>query len=154
MEQATFGAGCFWGVEAAFRAIAGVPDVEVGYAGGHVPHPSYKLVCSGATGHAEVVQMTFDPAEVSYEMLLEAFWRLHDPTTLNRQGPDVGSQYRSIILYHSEAQRETATRVQAALAASGQFRSPIVTELVPFTTFYRGEEYHQRYLEKHGKLFC
>ncbi|MBI2423925.1 MAG: peptide-methionine (S)-S-oxide reductase MsrA [Candidatus Hydrogenedentes bacterium] len=154
MEKATLGAGCFWGVEAAFRQVRGVEEVEVGYAGGHVADPSYKLVCSGATGHAEVVQITFDPAETSFEALLEVLWQIHDPTTKDRQGPDVGSQYRSIVLYHSEAQRETAERSKAALGASGQYRNPIVTEIVPFTVFHRGEEYHQRYLEKHGKLYC
>ena len=154
MAQATFGAGCFWGVEAAFREVPGVSDAAVGYAGGTVADPSYQQVCTGRTGHAEVVQVEYDPDQVSYERLLEVFFANHDPSQLNRQGPDVGTQYRSVIFYHDEAQAEAARAAKAALQASGRYRRPVVTEIVPFSNFYRAEEYHQRYLEKRGLASC
>jgi peptide-methionine (S)-S-oxide reductase len=150
METATFGAGCFWGVEAAFRKQRGVISTEVGYAGGHLSHPTYKDVCSDRTGHAEVVRIVFDPARVSYEQLLRLFFEIHDPTTKNRQGPDVGSQYRSIIFYHTPEQEKTAREFVQELEVSGQFEDRLVTEIVPEAPFYRAEEYHQRYHEKHG----
>ncbi len=150
MEQATFAAGCFWGVESAFRQIPGVTDVKVGFAGGTLVNPSYKDVCTGRTGHAEVAQVTFDPKLVSYERLLDAFWNMHDPTTLNRQGPDVGTQYRSAIFVHSPEQEAAAKASLAKLTSSGRFKRPIVTQIVPSTTFYPAEEYHQRYFEKQG----
>jgi peptide-methionine (S)-S-oxide reductase len=152
MEKATFGAGCFWGVEAEFREGPGVVDVAVGFAGGTTVNPSYEDVCTGRTGHAEVVEVTFDPAQVSYEQLLDVFWKIHDPTTRDRQGPDFGTQYRSVIFYHSPEQRDAAMRSKAALEASGRFRRPIVTEISPAGPFYRAEEYHQRYLEKQGRV--
>ncbi len=154
IEKATFGAGCFWGVEAVFRQTNGVKDAAVGYAGGTTQNPSYEDVCSNQTGHAEVVEVQFDPAEVSYEELLEVFWRNHDPTTRNRQGPDVGSQYRSVIFYHSPEQKAAAEAKKADLEKSGRFRRPIVTEIEPAPTFYRAEEYHQQYLAKHGRTHC
>ncbi len=154
MEKATFGAGCFWGVEAAFGKVEGVTSTEVGYAGGHTQNPTYEDVCSDRTGHAEVMQVSFDPDRVSYEKLLETFWRIHDPTTLNRQGPDVGSQYRSIILYHTEEQKKAAEASKAQLDASGQYKRPVVTEIVPAGEFWRAEEYHQKYFEKHGGKSC
>jgi peptide-methionine (S)-S-oxide reductase len=154
MEKATFGAGCFWGVEAAFRQVDGVTGTEVGYSGGSFPNPTYKDVCSGRTGHAEVVQVTFDAARVSFEELLDVFWQNHDPTTPNRQGPDVGEQYRSAIFFHSGEQEATARASKARLQASGRFRRPIVTEITPASAFYRAEEYHQRYLEKRGLASC
>jgi peptide-methionine (S)-S-oxide reductase len=153
-EIATFGAGCFWGVEAAFRKIPGVVDAAVGYSGGHTQNPTYKDVCTDETGHAEVVQVTFDPAKVSYQQLLEAFWEMHDPTQVNRQGPDFGSQYRTAIFFHSAEQETTAKKIKAALDASGKFRRPIATEITPAGPFYRAEEYHQRYLEKRGAASC
>ena len=153
-EIATFGAGCFWGVEAAFRQIPGVVDAAAGYSGGHTQNPTYKDVCSDETGHAEVVQVTFDPAKVSYEQLLEAFWGMHDPTQVNRQGPDFGSQYRTAIFFHSPEQEATAKKAKAALDASGKFRRPIATEITAAGAFYRAEEYHQRYLEKRGAASC
>lgn len=152
MEKATFGAGCFWGVEQRFRLIEGVVDAAVGYAGGHADDPTYHEVCSGSTGHAEVVEVSFDPAKVSYEALVKAFFKLHDPTTPNRQGPDVGSQYRSIILTHSPAQEATARKVLAAAQAG--FSRQIVTEIAPAGRFWRAEAYHQQYLEKRGGGFC
>jgi peptide-methionine (S)-S-oxide reductase len=150
MEQATFGAGCFWGVESAFRQIPGVTDVKVGYEGGTLENPTYKDVCSNRTGHAEVAQVTFDPAKVSYDKLLDAFWNMHDPTTINRQGPDVGTQYRSVIFFHSPAQEAAAKASVAQLTTSGRFKRPIVTQIVPAVKFYPAEEYHQRYFEKQG----
>ena len=152
IETATFAAGCFWGVESDFRKMPGVADAISGYTGGHVENPSYRLVCSDSTGHAEAVDVTFDPTKVSYEQLVEAFFGLHDPTTPNRQGPDVGSQYRSAIFVHSPEQRETAERVIARLTQEHRFRRPIVTEIVDAKTFYPAEEYHQRYFEKQGIL--
>jgi peptide-methionine (S)-S-oxide reductase len=154
MEKATFGAGCFWGVEAAFRRVPGVIDTAVGYAGGTLDKPTYQDVCTDRTGHAEVVQVEYDPAKVSYDQLLDVFWNNHNPTTLNRQGPDVGTQYRSVIFYHTPEQQTAAEASKAKLQASGRFRQPIVTEIKPAPTFYRAEEYHQRYLEKHGMEQC
>ncbi len=154
MEKATFAAGCFWGVEATFRAVPGVVDAAVGYTGGKLDNPTYQQVCSHTTGHAEAVEVTFDPSKVSYEQLLKVFWDSHDPTTLNRQGPDVGDQYRSAVFYHSPEQQQAATRLKEELQQSGKFRRPIVTEIVPAATFWRAEEYHQRYLEKRGQASC
>ncbi len=154
MKKATFGAGCFWGVELAFRNVEGVSDVAVGYSGGSFPDPTYRDVCSGQTGHAEVVEVDYDPAKVSFEKLLDVFWSIHDPTTPNRQGPDVGTQYRSAIFTHDAEQESAARASKAAADASGRFRRPIVTEITPASTFYRAEEYHQRYLEKHGRAGC
>ncbi len=153
-EIATFGAGCFWGVEAAFRQVPGVLDAVVGYSGGKTENPTYKEVCTDRTGHAEVVQVTFDPALVSYEKLLDAFWKMHDPTQVNRQGPDFGTQYRTAIFFHSPEQEAIAKKAKAALDAPGKFRRPIATEITPAGPFYRGEEYHQRYLEKRGAASC
>ncbi len=147
---AVFGAGCFWGVESAFCAVEGVVDVAVGYAGGTVAKPSYRMVCSGKTGHAEVVQVEYDPARVSFERLLEVFWQIHDPTTLNRQGPDVGTQYRSIIFYSDEHERKAAEESKRRLDESGKLARPVVTQIVPTAEFYRAEEYHQRYYERMG----
>ncbi|MBV9277779.1 MAG: peptide-methionine (S)-S-oxide reductase MsrA [Candidatus Eremiobacteraeota bacterium] len=149
-EQATFGAGCFWGVEAAFRQLPGVIDAVSGYMGGTKANPSYEDVCSDRTGHAEVVQVTYDPQKVSYQALLDLFWKMHDPTTLNRQGPDVGTQYRSAIFYNSPEQQREALASKAQLEAAGTYRGPIVTQIEPAQPFYRAEEYHQRYFEKHG----
>ncbi len=154
MEIATFGAGCFWGIEAAFRQVPGVTDATVGYSGGHTANPTYQDVCTDETGHAEVVQVTFDPAKVSYEQLLELFWQIHDPTELNRQGPDFGKQYRSAIFFHSPEQEVAARKSKERTQASGRFHRPIVTEITPASTFYRAEEYHQRYLEKRGAASC
>ncbi len=151
MEKATFGAGCFWGIEHAFRKVAGVIEAPVGYAGGITPDPTYEQVCSGQTGHAEVVEVEFDPAKVSYEELLEVFWTIHDPTTLNRQGPDIGTQYRSVIYFHSAEQEKAAKDSIAALENGDRFRNPIVTELAPIDTFYMGEDYHQHYFKKQGQ---
>ncbi len=154
MEKATFGAGCFWGVEVAFGQIPGVLETAVGYEGGNLENPSYKDVCTDATGHAEVVELTFDPAKVSYEQLLEAFFSLHDPTQLNRQGPDWGTQYRSVIFYHSPEQEAAAKQVIERLTAEKKFAKPIVTQVVPAQSFWRAEEYHQKYLEKRGLASC
>ena len=150
MQKAMFGAGCFWGVEAAFRKVEGVNDVAVGYSGGKKSQPTYRDVCSGTTGHAEVVEIQFDEAKVSFADLLAVFWQLHDPTTLNRQGPDFGTQYRSAIFYYDEAQKNEAEASKAALDESGRFSAPIVTEITPASEFWRAEEYHQRYFEKKG----
>ncbi len=149
-KLAVFGAGCFWGVESAFRAVEGVVDVAVGYAGGNVPKPNYRTVCSGKTGHAEVVQVEYDPARVTFEQLLEVFWQIHDPTTLNRQGPDFGTQYRSIIFYSDEHERKAAEESKHRLDESGKLGRPVVTQIVPAAEFYRAEEYHQRYYERMG----
>jgi peptide-methionine (S)-S-oxide reductase len=154
MEKATFGAGCFWGVEETFRTIAGVTGTAVGYAGGTLDHPTYEDVCSGRTGHAEVVDLDFDPAVVSYERLLDAFWECHDPTTMNRQGPDVGTQYRSAIFVHSDEQRAVAEASKTRLAESGRHARPIVTEITPAPAFWRAEEYHQRYFQRRGISHC
>src|ERR1035437_8935385 len=147
---ATFAAGCFWGVESAFRAVEGVVDVTVGYAGGAVPKPNYRAVCSGKTGHAEVVQVEYDPARVSFEQLLEVFWQIHDPTTLNRQGPDVGTQYRSIIFYSDDHERSAAEESKRRLDESVNLGRPIVTQIMAAAEFYRAEENHQRYFERMG----
>lgn len=150
-EKATFGAGCFWGVEARFIKVEGVIDAVSGYSGGITDNPTYKQVCTNKTGHAEVVQVTYDPSIVSYEDLLEIFWNIHNPTTLNRQGWDIGTQYRSVVFYHNEEQKEKALRLKEKLDKSGKYRKPIVTEIVPLNKFYRAEEYHQRYYEKNNK---
>lgn len=152
--KAIFGAGCFWGIEAAYRQIPGVRNVLVGYSGGHTEEPTYRDVCSGTTGHAEVVEVEYDQAEVSYESLLDAFWQVHNPTTLNRQGPDVGTQYRSAIFTLDDEQDEIARRSLKSASATGKFPRPIVTEITKASTFYRAEEYHQRYFEKHGVSGC
>lgn len=147
---ATFAAGCFWGVEELFRHEKGVKGTVVGYAGGHLLNPTYEEVCSDSTGHAEAVQITYDPEKISYKKLLKIFWENHDPTTPNRQGADVGSQYRSIIFYHNEAQKEVAIKSKKELITSGKYRNPVVTEIIPATDFYPAEEYHQQYFEKTG----
>jgi peptide-methionine (S)-S-oxide reductase len=151
---ATFGAGCFWGVEAAYRQIPGVLSTRVGYLGGTMQNPTYRDVCSGRTGHAEVVEVTYDPARLTYDDLLTVFWENHDPTTLNRQGPDVGEQYRSAIFYHDDAQETAAQASKAERDRSGKYRRPIVTEITPTSTFYEAEDYHQQYLEKRGLASC
>jgi peptide-methionine (S)-S-oxide reductase len=147
-DTATFGQGCFWCAEAIFERVEGVKSVVSGYAGGSVPNPTYEQVCNGNTGHAEVVQIVYDPKVISYDDLLKIFWKTHDPTTLNRQGADVGTQYRSIILYHNEKQKEKAEYYKKELDNSGAWDKPIVTQIVPFTKFYRAEDYHQDYFEK------
>jgi peptide-methionine (S)-S-oxide reductase len=154
MEKATFAAGCFWGVEADFRRVPGVNSVTVGYTGGTMENPGYGDVSTGRTGHAESVEVTYDPAKVTYNDLLDVFWNIHDPTTLDRQGPDTGSQYRSAIFYHSEAQRKAAEDSKEKLGRSGRFKKAIVTEISPATSFYPAEEYHQRYFEKQGGGSC
>ena len=151
MATATFGAGCFWGVEAAFRALHGVASTCVGYAGGTVADPTYEQVCTGRTGHAEAVQIEFDSAQVSCQELLDLFWSIHDPTTLNRQGPDTGPQYRSVIFYATPEQEDAARASLAAQDASGRFPRPIVTEICAAGEFYRAEDYHQQYFEKRGR---
>ncbi len=151
-EHATFGAGCFWGVEAAFRRLAGVASTQVGYLGGQLDNPTYHDVCTDGTGHAEVVEVTFNPAVISFDDLLEVFWNNHNPTTLNRQGPDVGSQYRSAIFFHSPEQEAAAKASRDA--AQARFPRPIVTEITPASTFWPAEEYHQQYLEKRGLASC
>ncbi len=151
VKTATFGAGCFWGVEAAFRKVQGVTATAAGYMGGSTRNPGYEHVCSGGTGHAEVVQLTYDPARVTYDDLLSVFWSIHNPTQLNRQGPDVGSNYRSVIFYHDAEQGRKARRSREELQVSGRFGfSRIVTAIQPATEFWRAEEYHQQYFEKHG----
>jgi peptide-methionine (S)-S-oxide reductase len=154
MARATFGAGCFWGVEAKFRAVKGVTATAVGYEGGKTDNPSYRDVCSDTTGHAEVVEVDYDPALVSYEQLLDLFWNSHDPTTLNRQGPDWGTQYRSVIFYHTPEQQAAALASKERVQASGRYRRPVVTAIEPAGTFWRAEEYHQQYLEKRGGGSC
>jgi len=154
MKKATFGAGCFWGVETTFRRVPGVVDAAVGYAGGHTEDPTYKEVCTDRTGHAEVVEVDYDPDKVSYGQLLDVFWSSHDPTQVNRQGPDFGTQYRSVIFYHDEEQKAEAEASKERLDASGRFHRPIATQIVPAARFYRAEEYHQRYLEKQGMESC
>jgi peptide-methionine (S)-S-oxide reductase len=153
-EKATFGAGCFWGVEAAFRQIKGVISTSVGYSGGSYENPSYRDVCTGTTGHAEVVEVVYDPSRVSYDDLLKVFWENHDPTTLNRQGPDWGHQYRSAIFFHTPEQEAAALASKAKLDGSGRYRRPIVTEITPASKFYLAEDYHQQYLEKRGLSTC
>ncbi len=154
MEKATFAAGCFWGVEAAFRQTKGVKSTAVGYTGGTTASPTYEQVCTDRTGHAEAVEVEFNPAEVSYDQLLDVFWEIHDPTQRNRQGPDVGSQYRSAVFYHTPAQQAAAEASKARLEKSGKYPRPIATQIVPATTFNRAEEYHQQYLEKRGQASC
>lgn len=154
MEKATFGAGCFWGVEATFRRLDGVTETAVGYAGGATDNPTYQDVCSGRTGHAEVVQVTFDPSRISYDELLKVFFDCHDPTTLNRQGPDVGTQYRSAIFTHSDEQKAAAELAKSTQQQSGRFRGAIVTEIAPAGPFYMAEDYHQQYLEKRNAKRC
>jgi peptide-methionine (S)-S-oxide reductase len=154
MEKATFGAGCFWGVESFFREVPGVTDAVAGYAGGNLDNPTYKQVCTGTTGHAEVVQVTYDPAKVCYDKLLGVFFANHDPTTLNRQGPDTGTQYRSAIFTHSPEQEKAAHAKIEELTKAGRFKRPLVTSVEAFSNFYRAEEYHQRYFEKNGLPSC
>lgn len=145
LEKATFGTGCFWCTEALFETLDGVHDAVSGYEGGHLANPTYRAICTGSTGHAECVEVTYDPRKISYAELLQAFFRSHDPTSLNRQGADVGTQYRSVIFYHSDAQKQLAEQVKAELNASGAYGKPIVTEISPATTFYEAEDYHQSY---------
>lgn len=152
MEKAMFGGGCFWGVETTFRLVKGVTSATVGYSGGSLNNPTYEDVCSGKTGHAEVVQVEYDPSKVSYEELLEVFWNIHDPTLLNRQGPDIGTQYRSAIFFHTPEQEAVAIASKEKLQNSGRYKRPIVTEITSASEFYRAEEYHQRYYEKHGLI--
>lgn len=154
MHKATFGAGCFWGVEAAFRQMNGVKSTAVGYSGGTRKNPTYEDVCTGLTGHAEVVQVEYDPSEISYDELLDVFWHIHDPTTPNRQGLDVGPQYRSAIFFHTPEQEAAARASKEKLEARGRYKLPIVTEIAPASEFYPAEEYHQRYLEKRGQADC
>ena len=154
LKKATFGAGCFWGVEAAFRQLPGVVATRVGYTGGHVENPTYELVCSHTTGHAEAVEVTYDPERVSYDDLLDVFWMKHNPTTKNRQGLDIGSQYRSAIFFHSPEQEAAAIRTRDELQEKLHWPKKIVTEIVPATEFYEAEDYHQQYLEKRGRSTC
>lgn len=154
LEKATFAAGCFWGVEETFRKLAGVKFTRVGYTGGVKANPTYEQVCSDTTNHAEAIQVTYDPKEINYEALLEIFWSIHNPTTPNRQGPDIGSQYRSMIFYHTPAQKEVAGQSKMILEKQGKFKTPIVTEIVPAGPFYQAEVYHQRYLQKRNADAC
>ena len=154
MAQAIFAAGCFWGVEARFRELPGVTDAEVGYTGGHTENPTYKQVCSDRTGHAEAVRVDYDPERITYGQLLDAFFTMHDPTTRNRQGPDIGSQYRSAIFTLDAEQKEQATAARQRVDASGAYKRPVVTEIVDAGPFWRAEDYHQRYFEKHGQVGC
>ena len=153
-EKATFGAGCFWGVEETFRNLKGVLSTAVGYTGGIKENPTYKDVCTDETGHAEVVEVEFDPSHVSYDELLDVFWSNHNPTILNRQGPDVGRQYRSVIFYHSTAQEAAAKASKDRIDTSGRFNRPVITQIEPASKFWRAEEYHQRYLQKRGQSHC
>jgi len=154
MAKATFAAGCFWGVEETFRKLPGVTGTAVGYMGGKLANPTYEDVCTDATGHAEVVEVEYDPAKISYEQLLDTFWKNHDPTQRNRQGPDVGTQYRSAVFYHTPDQKTAAEAAKAALEASGRLRRPVVTEITPAGPFWPAEEYHQKYLQKRGMGSC
>lgn len=154
MTKATFAAGCFWGVEAAFRAVAGIDGTRVGYIGGDMKNPTYEDVCADRTGHAEAVEVEYDPANVSYDDLLKVFWENHDPTQVDRQGPDIGAQYRSAIFFHTPEQEIAAKASKAELEKSGRFRRPIATQIVPAPTFYPAEDYHQQYLEKRGLASC
>jgi peptide-methionine (S)-S-oxide reductase len=154
MAKATFAAGCFWGVEATFRQLPGVISTRVGYTGGNSVNPTYHDVCTDRTGHAEAVEIEYDPGKISYDQLLNVFWENHDPTQLNRQGPDWGAQYRSAIFYHSPEQETAAKKSKEALAQSSRFNKPVVTQIVPATTFYEAEDYHQQYLEKRGLASC
>jgi len=153
-EKATFAAGCFWGVEETFRHLEGVVSTTVGYTGGHTLNPTYRDVCSHSTGHAEAVEIVYDPSRISYEQLLETFWQIHDPTQMNRQGPDYGTQYRSAIYYHTAEQAEEARASKTRLESTARHRKPVVTEITPASTFYPAEEYHQRYFEKNGLSHC
>ena len=153
-ETATFAAGCFWGVEVTFRNVDGVLDAIVGYTGGTTENPTYKQICTDGTGHAEAVEVTFDPDRLSYDELLEVFWQAHDPTQVNRQGPDYGNQYRSAVFFHSPEQEAAARNSKEALDASGRLSRPVATEITPASTFWPAEEYHQRYLEKRGQATC
>ena len=154
MKKATFGAGCFWGVESAFQQTPGIIDTKVGYMGGHLKDPTYEQVCTNSTGHAEVVHLHFDTNQITYEELLEIFWKIHDPTQKNRQGPDIGSQYRSVIFYHDTYQQQKALKSKEKLQKSGKFSNDIATEIMPATTFYPAEDYHQKYHQKHGLTRC
>lgn len=154
LQTATFGAGCFWGVEDAFMRIVGVEETAVGFMGGSVPNPTYEETTTGRTGHAEVTQIQYDPSVVSYDELLKVFWDIHDPTTLDRQGPDMGTQYRSVIFYHTPDQKAAAEKSKEVLENSGQYEEPIVTEIVPAKEFYKAEEYHQKYFQKTGRRVC
>ncbi len=154
LEKATFGAGCFWHVEDAFANVPGVVSTQVGFMGGRTENPTYQQVCTHTTGHAEVTEVTFDPSKVSYERLLDVFWSIHDPTQMNRQGPDVGDQYRSAIFYHDERQKRAAEASKERQEKSGRFKRPIVTQIVPAQPFWRAEEYHQKYFEKTGQRTC
>ena len=154
IQTATFGAGCFWGVEETFRQLPGVTATAVGYAGGATNNPTYQDVCTNRTGHAEVVEVKYDPARITYDKLLEVFWDYHNPTTLNRQGPDSGTQYRSVIFYYSPEQQTAAEQSKLALEKSGKWKQPIVTQIVPAAPFFRAEEYHQQYLAKRGLSNC
>ena len=154
LKKATFGAGCFWGVEAAFRELEGVVSTAVGYEGGHFDNPTYQDVCSGQTGHAEVVEVIYNPKIISYKELLDLFWKIHDPTTLNRQGPDLGVQYRSVIFYHDQEQEKIARESKKSLQVSGSYKNKIVTQIEPAAIFWKAEEYHQQYLEKTGQRSC
>lgn len=154
MEKATFAAGCFWGVEAMFRAVPGVISTRVGYTGGTLENPRYKDVCTDRTEHAEAVEIAYDPTRVSYDELLDVFWKGHDPTMLNRQGPDIGTQYRSAVFYHNPEQEAAAHASKERLEKSGEYRRPIVTEIIPASQFWQAEDYHQQYLEKRGMAHC
>ena len=154
MHKATFGAGCFWGVEAAFRCVEGVVETSVGYMGGTLENPTYEDVCTDRTGHVEVVEVVYDPSQVSYDELLSVFWDIHDPTTPNQQGPDVGTQYRSVIFYHNAEQEAVARASKEKLQKSGKYKRELVTEIEPATHFWRAEEYHQQYFEKHCLNTC
>ena len=151
LEKATFGAGCFWHIEEEFKKLDGVISTSVGFMGGNLKNPSYKDVCTGATGHAEVVHLEYDPKIIPYEKLLEVFWNIHDPTTLNKQGPDIGTQYRSVIFFHNEEQEKTASALKVRLEKSGKFKNKIVTEIKPAKDFWKAEDYHQQYFEKQKK---
>ena len=153
-DKATFGGGCFWGVEARFREYKGVLSTRVGYTGGKTENPTYKDVCTNTSGHAEAVEVTFDPEKLAYQELLNIFFEVHDPTQINRQGVDIGTQYRTVIFYHSEEQKSLAERKIQELDTAGAFKKPIATQLVPVTTFWEAEDYHQRYLEKQGRVSC
>jgi peptide-methionine (S)-S-oxide reductase len=153
-SKATFGAGCFWGVEATFRELDGVVDAAVGYEGGHMLNPTYQDVCTDRTGHAEVVEVEYDPSKIAYERLLNVFWDSHDPTQVNRQGPDTGTQYRSVVFFHTPEQEQVARASKEALQKSGRFRRPIATLIEPAQTFYPAEDYHQQYLAKRGLRHC
>lgn len=150
-DTATFGAGCFWCVEAVFQDLEGVISVASGYSGGNIKNPSYKEICTGRTGHAEVCQLVYDPTKISFDELLQVFWKTHDPTTLNRQGNDSGTQYRSVIFYHTEEQKQLAEKYKAELNKSGAWDNPVITEISPFTVFYKAEDYHQNYFNQNGE---